>query len=98
MPRIKIDNKPQKKVNQEVSKAKDTAQIKEAEKSFLEELKKVHGEKIKAKLDDLLKMIDEQGDRLKEQRTFNELLKYKNMVKNFVEEAVGKMYEVKDEY
>ncbi|MGM0502188.1 MAG: YaaR family protein, partial [Bacillota bacterium] len=32
------------------------------------------------------------------QRTFNELLKYKNMVKNFVEEAVGKMYEVKDEY
>ena len=98
MARIKVENKPQSKVSQDVAKTQKAVKTDEVEKSFLNELKKVHGEKIKAKLDDLLKMIDQQGDKLKEHRTFNELLKYKNMVKNFVEEAVGKMYQVKDDY
>ncbi|MFO7819517.1 MAG: YaaR family protein [Halanaerobacter sp.] len=98
MPRIKVDNKPQNKVNTKVSSSEESAKSASAEKSFLNELKEVHGEKIKAKLDELLSMIDKQGDKLAEHRTFSELLKYKNMVKNFVEEAVEKMYQVKDDY
>lgn len=98
MARIKIDNKAQSNVNTKVSSSEKSAKPKEVEKSFLNELKEVHGEKIKAKLDELLSMIDKQGDKLAQHRTFSELLKYKNMVKNFVEEAVGKMYQVKDDY
>jgi uncharacterized protein YaaR (DUF327 family) len=98
MPRIKVDNNTQKKVNTKVGQTKGTNKASEAEKSFLNELKQVHGEKIKAKLDELLTMIDQQGDKLAKHRTFNELLKYKNMVKNFVEEAIEKMYQVKDNY
>ena len=98
MPRIKVDNKPQNKVNTKVSGSEKTTKSEEVEKSFLDELKQVHGEKIKAKLDDLLTMIDQQGDKLAKHRTFSELLKYKNMVKNFVEEAVEKMYQVKEDY
>ncbi|MGM0370041.1 MAG: YaaR family protein [Bacillota bacterium] len=98
MPRIKVDNNTQKNVNTKVGQTKGSDKSSEAEKSFLNELKQVHGEKIKAKLDELLSMIDQQGDKLAEHRTFNELLKYKNMVKNFVEEAIEKMYQVKDDY
>ena len=66
--------------------------------TFLEELKEVHGEQVKAKLDELLDMIDDQGQRLAEHRTFKELVKYKKMVKNFINEAVEKMYQLEENY
>ncbi|GAB6099721.1 YaaR family protein [Halanaerocella petrolearia] len=66
--------------------------------TFLEELKQAHGEQVKAKLDELLDVIGKQGQRLAEHRTFKDLVKYKKMVKKFVNEAVEKMYQVEEDY
>lgn len=43
-------------------------------------------------LDRLLQEIDEQGARLSKTPTYDELKNYRDLVKTFVNEAVGKMY------
>jgi hypothetical protein len=43
-------------------------------------------------------LIDEQGEKLSKKRTFEELVKYKNMIQEFIKEAVEQMYKVKEEY
>ena len=45
-------------------------------------------------LDKLLKQIDEQGARLSKTPTFDELSHYRQLIKNFVGEAVNRMYEL----
>lgn len=95
---MKIENKTEGKVHSKLVSQSELNKVEGEKKGFLEELKQVHGEKIKAELDDLLGMIDEQGERLAKHRTFKELIKYKKMVKEFVNEAVEKMYQLKEEY
>ncbi|SHK51353.1 hypothetical protein SAMN05216582_10646 [Selenomonas ruminantium] len=43
-------------------------------------------------LDKLLKQIDEQGARLSKTPTYDELKSYRTLIKNFVGEAVNRMY------
>lgn len=95
---MKIENKTEGKVQSKLVSQSELNKVESEKTGFLEELKQVHGEKIKAELDDLLGMIDEQGERLAKHRTFKELIKYKKMVKKFVNEAVEKMYQLKEEY
>ena len=45
-------------------------------------------------LDKLLKQIDEQGARLSRTPTYDELKSYRTLIKNFVGEAVNRMYEL----
>ena len=45
-------------------------------------------------LDKLLKQIDEQGARLSKTPTYDELKSYRTLIKNFVGEAVNRMYEL----
>ncbi|WP_408955277.1 YaaR family protein [Natroniella sp. ANB-PHB2] len=96
---MKIQNKLKHELNTVLS-TKENKKIKNTtvKKSFLEELKQVHGEETKARLDQLLDLIDQQGEKLAKHRTFKEFVKYKKMVSSFVEEVVGKMYQVKEDY
>ncbi|AGB40081.1 hypothetical protein Halha_0060 [Halobacteroides halobius DSM 5150] len=95
---MKIENKTKGNFRNSVAASKRINQVQDKNTTFLEELKQVHGEQVKAKLDDLLGMIDKQGDKLANHRTFKELIEYKKMVKKFIKEAVEKMYKLKEDY
>jgi len=95
---MKIDNKLKSNVNTARASGSQVTKINGKKTDFLEELTKVHGVQIKGKLDELLEMIDQQGDRLNKHRTFRELIRYKKMVKQFVKETVGQMYNVQEDY
>lgn len=45
-------------------------------------------------LDRLMKKIDDQGARLSKSPTYDELKEYRTLIKNFVGEAVSRMYEL----
>ncbi|OCL25793.1 hypothetical protein U472_15855 [Orenia metallireducens] len=95
---MKIDNKLKSNVNTARASGSKMTRIDGRKTDFLEELTKMHGVQIKGKLDELLEMIDQQGDRLNKHRTFRELIRYKKMVKQFVKEAIGQMYNVQEDY
>lgn len=63
--------------------------------SFLKELDGAVEEQIKMSLDQLVEEIDKQAKNLANHRTFEELDKYKKMVKSFMDQAVRKIYTVK---
>ncbi len=67
----------------EPKKNEQTARI-----SFAEVIGKQRDEKAYERLAQLMKRIDEQGEVLSESRTVEELRKYKQLVKEFVEDAV----------
>ncbi len=95
---MKIQNKLKSNLNISTSKNNALQKATGKKDTFLEEFKKIHGEQITSKLDDLLELIDEQGEKLSQHRTFEELVRYKKMVGNFVEEAINKMYQLKEDY
>jgi hypothetical protein len=97
---MKIQNKLEKDLNHILSqsKTKKAESIGSKKSDFLDALQEVHGQEIKAKLDEFLELIDEQGEKLSKKRTFEELVKYKNMIQEFIKEAVEQMYKVKEEY
>ena len=95
---MKIENKLKRNVKPPLTKRNNVSNSNAQKTSFLEELQQVHGKQIKAKLDKLLDLIDQQGEKLGQQRTFKELIKYKKMVKQFIEEAIEKMYHVQEDY
>ncbi len=63
--------------------------------NFLKELDGAVEEQVKLSLDELVEEIDEQAKNLANHRTFDELDKYKKLVKNFMDQAVRKIYTVK---
>ncbi len=95
---MKIENKLKRNLNLPISKSKDSSKIKVKKDTFLEELKRIHGQQTTSKLDELLELIDEQGEKLSKHRTFDELVRYKKMIGNFIEEAVNKMYHLNEDY
>lgn len=60
----------------------------EAKVTFQEVIAKQREERVYARLTELIEKIDEQGKRLSEKRTVDELRKYKELVKEFMEDAV----------
>ena len=95
---MKIQNKLKRNLNIPTSKNNNLSKVTEKKDTFLEEFKRIHGEQITSKLDELLELIDEQGEKLSKHRTFDELVRYKKMIGNFVEEAVNKMYHLNEDY
>ncbi len=65
------------------------------EVNFLKELDTALEEQIKKSLDELIKELDEQAKILEKHRTFEELEKYKKMVRDFMDQAIKKIYSVK---
>ncbi|MGM0471061.1 MAG: YaaR family protein [Bacillota bacterium] len=97
---IKVQNDLKKDLNQILNRSQTNSatSAKQTDPNFLDTLQAVHDSNIKERLDQLLADIDQQGQKLGHQRTFKELVRYKNMVKQFMKEAVDQMYEVKEEY
>lgn len=60
----------------------------QASVTFSELMKSGRDEKAYAKLDKLMRDIDDQGKLLSESRTVDELRKYKGLIKEFMEDAV----------
>lgn len=94
---MKIRNIPTKKFDGFIGIDKDKNPTAVAKPMFEEELKKVQGTHLQQKMENLLKEIENQGKRLSESQTLKELKKYKEMIKNFLSEAVRKTYALKDE-
>jgi len=63
--------------------------------NFLKELDNAAEEQVKRSLDELINDLTEQAKVLEKHRTFEELDKYKKMVKEFMKQAVSKIYSVK---
>jgi uncharacterized protein YaaR (DUF327 family) len=65
------------------------------ETNFLKELESASEEQIKRSLDELIEEIDKQAQILEKHRTFEELEKYRRMVRDFMDQAIKKIYSVK---
>lgn len=63
--------------------------------NFLKNLDKVTEDQIKKTFDELIKDIDEQAKVLEKHRTFEELEKYKSLVRSFMDQVIKKIYSVK---
>lgn len=61
---------------------------------FSVDLSKESDQQVRQHLEELLGKIQQQGKRLGETPTFSELKSYRELVKKFMSEAVGKMYDV----
>ncbi|MHB8172171.1 MAG: YaaR family protein [Thermincolia bacterium] len=66
-------------------------------RAFLDELRRVQGSNIKQRLDKILQELEQQGRRLSQSMTIGDLKQYKQLVKNFLAEALGKTYHIKEE-
>jgi len=64
---------------------------------FGEQLFRVRGDIIKEKLENLLRDIAAQGQKLTENLNIKDLKRYKELVRSFMHEAVDKMYRLKEE-
>lgn len=64
------------------------------QRGFSVDLSKESGQQTKQRLEELLGKIQQQGKRLGQTPTFGELKLYRELVKTFMTEAVGQMYEV----
>jgi len=63
--------------------------------NFMKELDDATEEQVKKSLDQLIEELSEQAKVLADHRTFEELNKYKGLVKSFMEQAIQKIYNVK---
>jgi hypothetical protein len=78
-------------------RGKDTKiKIEQKHSPFLEELKSTTDEKTVAELDELLGKIDEQGKLLVQDTTLRNLLKYKDLVQEFMKQVMERLYRVKE--
>ncbi|MBP7791764.1 MAG: YaaR family protein [Candidatus Goldbacteria bacterium] len=63
--------------------------------NFMKNLDEVTEEEIRKTFDELIKDIDDQAKILERHRTFEELEKYKDLIKSFIDQVVKKIYMVK---
>ncbi len=64
------------------------------QRGFSMALSKEAGQQTRQHLEELLGKIEQQGKKLGQTPTFSELKSYRDLVKNFMAEAVGQMYDV----
>jgi len=64
------------------------------QRGFSLALSKETGQQTRQHLEDLLGKIEQQGKKLGQTPTFGELKAYRDLVKKFMSEAVGQMYDV----
>jgi uncharacterized protein YaaR (DUF327 family) len=65
--------------------------------AFSEQLHRVQSDVVHQKLESLFNDIDKQGKVLGEKLNLKELIKYKDMIQKFLEYAVNKMYQIKEQ-
>ena len=68
--------------------------IESSQRGFAVDLSKEANQQTRQRLEELMGKIQEQGKRLGQTPTFSELKSYRELVKKFMSEAVGQMYDV----
>ncbi len=79
----------------EKNKAKHLSRDTVHQANFSKQLEGIAEEQVKKSLDELIEELNEQAKVLEKRRTFEELEKYKAMVKGFMDQAIRKIYAVK---
>jgi uncharacterized protein len=72
------------------------ARVGSAQRGFSVDLSKESDQQVRQHLEELLGKIQQQGKRLGQTPTFGELKSYRDLVKKFMSEAVGQMYDVEN--
>ena len=83
------------KRSSEKRSAKGVSRDKVNDMNFLKELDTATEDQLKKSLDELMEELKEQADTLMKHRTFEELDKYRSLVKAFMDKAIKKIYSVK---
>lgn len=92
------DDKPRLNKNKKIAGRKESRSVGRDtvnNLNFMKELDNAAEEQIKLSLDQLVEEINSQAKQLAHHRTFEELDKYKKMVKSFMDQAIRKIYSVK---
>lgn len=96
---MRIENLPQKDNFKGIGMVEKEPRLSGRERppKFIEELQKVQGAQLKDRLESLIKKIEEQGNKLSESMTVKDLKVYKELVRSFLKETVGKSFQAKEE-
>ena len=89
---MKIDAVNSRQSSMPVMEHEAGDRVRSSDTDFSTELSNHQGSMTQEQMEQLLKKIDEQGSRLTKTPTYDELKSYRELVKNFVGEAVSRMY------
>ncbi|HWR31063.1 MAG TPA: YaaR family protein [Negativicutes bacterium] len=87
-------NKSQTQTRSVTSETEPRHKIESTQRGFSVDLSKEADQQVRERLEELLGKIQQQGKRLGQTPTFSELKSYRELVKKFMSEAVGQMYDV----
>lgn len=87
-------NKSQTQTRSVTSENEPRHKIESTQRGFSVDLSKEADQQVRERLEELLGKIQQQGKRLGQTPTFSELKSYRELVKKFMSEAVGQMYDV----
>ena len=90
---LRID-KSQNRTQSLPADAESRNKIESSQRGFAVDLSKEANQQTRQRLEELMGKIHEQGKRLGQTPTFSELKSYRELVKKFMSEAVGQMYDV----
>lgn len=90
---LRID-KNQNRTQSLPADAESRNKIESSQRGFAVDLSKEANQQTRQRLEELMGKIQEQGKRLGQTPTFSELKSYRELVKKFMSEAVGQMYDV----
>ena len=90
---LRID-KSQNRTQSLPADAESRNKIESSQRGFAVDLSKEANQQTRQRLEELMGKIQEQGKRLGQTPTFSELKSYRELVKKFMSEAVGQMYDV----
>ena len=90
---LRID-KNQNRTQSLPADAESRNKIESSQRGFAVDLSKEADQQTRQRLEELMGKIQEQGKRLGQTPTFSELKSYRELVKKFMSEAVGQMYDV----
>jgi uncharacterized protein YaaR (DUF327 family) len=92
------DDKPRLNKNKRIAGRKESKSVGRDvvnNLNFMKELDNAAEEQLKMSLDQLVEEINGQAKQLAHHRTFEELDKYKKMVKSFMDQAIKKIYTIR---
>ena len=91
---LRINSKSPSRTPPPLPEAEPRQKIDSPQRSFSVDLSKEADQQVRERLEELLGKIQQQGKRLGQTPTYSELKAYRELVKKFMSEAVGQMYDV----
>lgn len=91
---LRINSKSPSRKPSPLPETEPRQKIDSPQRSFSVDLSKEADQQVRERLEELLGKIQQQGKRLGQTPTYSELKAYRELVKKFMSEAVGQMYDV----